>query len=829
MTALLRALVSIGTILPRAAGRRRTGVLGAAVIVGFAALTTSSYAVVLPVYYDAVTPGFGFNVDASLFTQDPQSDRWPDAVPNNPSGLDLRLDTANGVSWTSAAGGLPGITAAYDFPGGFTGNDGGALLSTTGTTQDRSFQNAPGDWSNQNVSMEIWFKPDDLTPAPNNGQILFEDGGGTGFGFFVADDELRLRKVPGGGAVDSDISGSAGEFIQAVGTFDVSSGAMELFVNGQSVGDGTADSGTWSGGDPAGIGTRGAANTGGLGGGQQNTESFDGQVAIFRVYNNRVLTADEVQANFDAVTAATPDDLHRYLVSAKTPAGYWRLGESSGSVATNVGSLGSDADGAYTNTPALGEPGLVAGSTDSAVRFDGTDQRIDVADNTILNRLGGGQFYEAKTVELLFQADDTDDRQVLWVQGGATRGLNLYLDGGRLYAQGWNDAEQRWGAEGDEKFVSTGQVTAGQTHHTALVFEGRNDHNGTMSGYLDGVPFGHIGGIARLHAHGPARVGATANTEYFYHDGKQGGEQNAFAGVIDEVAHYSDNSGSTVGALSVEQVQAHYIAATGNLPDHGAYGNAVLADDPIAFFYTGGINVATPYLTADGLGSAVQGTPGASVESVRGLVVDRTGPASYFNGEDGMIAIPNNDAINTSTHALRTIELVFSARDVDSRQILFEEGGNGNGFNVYLDEGELYVGAWRGTTYSDFLSTEVDPFTPYHAALVFDSDNDIFAGYLNGEEFDSLTDSRDAMAEHVGKIAIGAMDNDTRFHDDQGGAGSGLYHFHGLVDSVALYNQALSTEQILAHAQFAVPEPSAAVLALVGMFLLLGGRRRRGA
>ena len=74
----------------------------------------------------------------------------------------------------------------------------GALLVQTGKTNDTSFHHAPGDWSDEDVSIEIWFKPDNINPTPANGQILFEDGGGTGMGLYIDGNLLRARKAGGG-------------------------------------------------------------------------------------------------------------------------------------------------------------------------------------------------------------------------------------------------------------------------------------------------------------------------------------------------------------------------------------------------------------------------------------------------------------------------------------------------------------------------------------------------------------------------------------------------------------------------------------------------------
>ena len=263
------------------------------------------------------TAGADFLVDAG---QDTDGDNyWEDLV--GTSGLGLLLDTGNGVARASVSSGT-GLTHAYGFTGGFfgggtTGNPGGAKLVDAGTTTTRSFQEAPGDWSNNDVTMEIWFKPDNLTPTPANGQIIFEDGGGTGLGFFIDSNALILRKAPGGVLDDitydlsTDPSGlllgaPTAEFIQAVGTYDVSTGAMELFVNGTSVGTASPGGNDWSGGDGAAFATRGEANTGGAGNGDSSTESLDGQIALVRVYDNEILTPTQISANFDAVATTLP-------------------------------------------------------------------------------------------------------------------------------------------------------------------------------------------------------------------------------------------------------------------------------------------------------------------------------------------------------------------------------------------------------------------------------------------------------------------------------------------------------------------------------------------
>jgi hypothetical protein len=268
-------------------------------------LIFSSYWIGNNTSYASATGGFDLQVDAS--TDSDGDTRWEDSVGS--SGFEYLLDDSPAVNRVTNSSTYSLFTHAYDFPGGSTGNEAGALKVTSGTTQTRSFQHAPGDWTNEDVSIEIWFKPDNLTPTPTNGQILFEDGGGTGMGLFIDNNELRARKAGGDGNIAYNLStdpsnlidgNATADFIQAIVMYDVSAGSISLAVNGSLIGSHTPGGSDWSGSDAFAIGTLGGSNAGGIGGGQQNTESFDGKIALFRVYRNQILNADEIKSNYYA-------------------------------------------------------------------------------------------------------------------------------------------------------------------------------------------------------------------------------------------------------------------------------------------------------------------------------------------------------------------------------------------------------------------------------------------------------------------------------------------------------------------------------------------------
>ncbi|HSP43348.1 MAG TPA: Ig-like domain-containing protein [Luteolibacter sp.] len=264
-----------------------------------------------------VTPGFDFLADAGQ--DDGGNDRWEDVT--GLSGLELLLDDSPAVTHVPVTTNTL-LTHAYDFVGGSTGKEAGALLVDVGTTTERSFQNTLEDWTNDPVTMEMWIRPDNLTPGVSNGQIIFEDGGGTGMGLFVNNNQLQFRKLPGSGLVSYDISTdplglllgpATEEFIQVVMTYDTATGSMQMFINGGLVGTSNPGGNDWSGGDNVGFGTLGGNNVGGIGNGQQNTVSYNGLMSLIRVYHNQILTPEEVENNFIAVRG--PDEDPPFIVS----------------------------------------------------------------------------------------------------------------------------------------------------------------------------------------------------------------------------------------------------------------------------------------------------------------------------------------------------------------------------------------------------------------------------------------------------------------------------------------------------------------------------------
>lgn len=224
----------------------------------------------------------------------------------------------------------------------------------------------------------------------------------------------------------------------------------------------------------------------------------------------------------------------------------------------------------------------------------------------------------------------------------------------------------------------------------------------------------------------------------------------------------------------------------------------ILGDNPDAYW---DLN-ETAGTTADNqgsIGAAVDGTIIGGATLNFGALYTNGGTSIDFDGTNDGISIPDDAGINTGTYAERTVELVFNADDVTTRQVLYEEGATVNGLTIYLDAGRVYVtGEDDGDWVDANLSAAVSTGTTYHVAFVFDQPNNSFEGFLNGTSMGSVTVNNAIFPAHSGDIGIGYAPDGVQFHDGEDGTGG--YYFNGRISDVALYNTALSTADIQSRA-----------------------------
>ncbi len=173
-----------------------------------------------------------------------------------------------------------------------------------------------------------------------------------------------------------------------------------------------------------------------------------------------------------------------------------------------------------------------------------------------------------------------------------------------------------------------------------------------------------------------------------------------------------------------------------------------------------------------------------------------------FDGFDDLLWIADAEPINLGgPYDRRTIFLVFrTGADVRRRQMLFETGGDLRGFNTYLYEDRLYLGAFnvwnddqgRTTPFGPaHVTAAVAPRTTYVATLQFDYPGGALTGYLNGLESGREPEIGRVFLHHE-DTGIGGINEDTYYHDGQRQGVPAGDHFGGGFGAILVYNSVLS-------------------------------------
>lgn len=164
-------------------------------------------------------------------------------------------------------------------------------------------------------------------------------------------------------------------------------------------------------------------------------------------------------------------------------------------------------------------------------------------------------------------------------------------------------------------------------------------------------------------------------------------------------------------------------------------------------------------------------------------------PAMDFSASTGGLTIGNDPDINSSTSTARSYTIAFrTGSDVNTRQLIYEQGGATNGLNLYISGGDLYANLWVNSV-EDFDFVDIDPNTDYVFTFVYDGGNTRWDGYLNGDLAMSATSAAASLTSHTGLIGIGVINNDTQFDgNDDVASGEG---FSGSIMAMSYYSTVL--------------------------------------
>ncbi len=223
--------------------------------------------------------------------------------------------------------------------------------------------------------------------------------------------------------------------------------------------------------------------------------------------------------------AGTANGATSYMQSVQEdrPAAYWRLGETSGSVARDVTGR---RDGAYRGEPTFGQPGAISG--DTAVSFDGIDDGVRLPAAPAVNPASG------VSIELWVKRSGRG-KQTLVVsrRGNAARfaGYLVGIDSANRVRATFADADR------SVTVRSTSALDA-NWHHIVASYG-----DGAARLWVDAVRHDRQRIALSLAPGSQLRVGTLPSG------------RSRFAGMLDEVAIYRR-------ALTRAQIAAHYAAAT---------------------------------------------------------------------------------------------------------------------------------------------------------------------------------------------------------------------------------------------------------------------------
>ena len=333
---------------------------------------------------------------------------------------------------------------------------------------------------------------------------------------------------------------------------------------------------------------------------------------------------DGPTAQNDSFTATKNLDLNGDLLAdngngADTDIETLVLGAQAETITTNNGAtVVINADGTFTYTPPTGfigpdsfnytltddDGGTDVGSVSVVVQdanalpsgdislIHNSGTSTSVPDSVDINT--GGPYAEKSTFVRFETGADVTTRQTIYEQGGGTRGINIYIEGGQLHMAVWNFAEENWGY----KEVTT-SIGANELHTATLVFDGVLPANGTITGFLDGVDIGSDTGVGLLYAHGDdIGIGRTDGSTVY--GGSSSNAANTFLGEVDTVVQYNEvlsesdreavefSLGTPSPVFVIEDVQQQTVPNDPAINNGGPYGEKTLA---VAF--TTGADVTT--------------------------------------------------------------------------------------------------------------------------------------------------------------------------------------------------------------------------------------------
>ena len=441
-------------------------------------------------------------------------------------------------------------------------------------------------------------------------------------------------------------------------------------------------------------------------------------------------------------SAATAQVSYVDAVTADSPIGWWRMTDATDSADDNDGTAGS--------TTVFGMPGPIVAETNGAAAFDGSaDSTILVPDASELNFGSTTDFSieawvyrssgQENTMAICNKGDTNGSFWLRWQDNGSFRFL---LDYGSTGAN----------------LLTTSTFGIDQWHHVVATAD-RDDSikvyvNGAFEGETGLDPVIEAGDISSEYA--MMTIGQMDGTHYYN-------------GGLDDFAVYD-------AALDASQVAAHYQAAQA-----GGYATAVGADSPIAYFPLG---VDGSDSTGNHTSIADSGITFGQSSPITG---DTDGAALFDGTEYATVLVDDAPDLNFGEDLDFSIETWFKRDPATEGTTAIAQKGDTNGaFWIRVNsDGKVQFLLDYGATGSSLKTDEAYNDGAWHHLVATADRDDAMRMYVDGAVVGEHFYLGDDISSPGWDLQIGEL--------------NGGSQYAGSMDEFALYDTALTLEQIQAH------------------------------
>ncbi len=169
--------------------------------------------------------------------------------------------------------------------------------------------------------------------------------------------------------------------------------------------------------------------------------------------------------------------------------------------------------------------------------LDGTNDFLRIPNNSDLNTSSLPQTEKHFTM-VIRTGSDVTSRQMIYEEGGGTRGVNIYIYNGNLYFGGWNNNNDGIGSPWTFTSGSV-SISANTAYILTHQLQGNSSSTGTIRGYVNGNLSTTAGNVGYLYSHGADIGWGAKNNATVYETGTSGGTGHYFKGDLVEFIHYN--------------------------------------------------------------------------------------------------------------------------------------------------------------------------------------------------------------------------------------------------------------------------------------------------